>query len=197
MARVDSQVSATANVTGSRRHPPNATTATTNTSRGAACKHTELRGRQAQGMKRARRDPESASCRVPPADMQASKGTARPRTAHRRCNTHARNPAERTAQTRTPLQPPSCTRLTRQGKSTNRAGCHQPQATETTPGALRKNTTAKPAEIKAPPVALPQHTARPLGHWTPAAKDDQATRQATKPQALHARRQSLATTPKT
>ena len=94
-ARVDSQVSATANVTGSRRHPPDATNPKANTRRGAACKHTELRGRQAQGMKRARRDPESASCRIPPADMQASKGTARPRTAHRRRNRHACTPAQR------------------------------------------------------------------------------------------------------
>ena len=127
-ARVDSQVSATANVTGSRRHPPDATNPKADTSRGAACKHTELRGRQAQGMKRARRDPESASCRIPPADTQASKGTARPRTAHRCRSMHARTPAQRTAQTctPTPLQPPSRTRQFRQGTNTTEPAAINP-----------------------------------------------------------------------
>ena len=165
-ARVDSQVSATANVTGSRRHPPDATNPKANTRRGAACKHTELRGRQAQGMKRARRDPESASCRIPPADMQASKGTARPRTAHRRRNRHACTPAQRTAQTctPTPLQPPSCTRLNRQGKST------KPSRQPPTPGdrnharRATKQNRSQPAEIRAAAAALPQHTERPPGH---------------------------------
>lgn len=45
----------------------------TNTSQGAACKHTKLRGRQAQGIKRTERDPQSASCVIPQENMHATE----------------------------------------------------------------------------------------------------------------------------